>query len=338
MRRLREEGLRRYATGGVSLSRSRLRRQSITSRGRQNKVKNMQQHPITRIRSAYSEPDLSNVSNSRDEDPPDQAPGFACYCNQTSLHGWQYLQTEPGLARKVVWALVVLGSVGLAAYFTIANVIEYRNSTVVTSINSTTSSLSDIYFPSIFICNVNQISRAFLYSLDVKIDADAELLVKEFMEGDPKRWINYTNKGVPDPYFVDNNATLNTYLERLKSSYGWNDTVSFANLASQNCSDMIIYSEWKSNVSHSFYDTYQSMTDYGACCLITPYLDFENPATVNLDPALYTGQDFLDVPKGKARNGITNGLKLIIDVEGEKNIFLCWQIIATNLEEAPCRL
>ncbi len=58
-----------------------------------------------------------------------------------------------------------------------------------------------------------------------------------------------------------------------------------------------------------------STTDYGTCCLIVPYLDFENPKTVNVPPSQYTGLDYRTVPRG-AKNGIQNGLKLMLDVEG----------------------
>ena len=57
------------------------------------------------------------------------------------------------------------------------------------------------------------------------------------------------------------------------------------------------------------------MTDYGACCLIVPYLNLINPETRNLDPSneisnsLYHG-----IPSG-AKNGLQNGLKIVLDVE-----------------------
>ena len=56
------------------------------------------------------------------------------------------------------------------------------------------------------------------------------------------------------------------------------------------------------------------MTDYGACCVIVPYLDLVNTDTINLDPALYSGDLFHKIPKG-AKNGLQNGLKLVLDVE-----------------------
>ena len=39
------------------------------------------------------------------------------------------------------------------------------------------------------------------------------------------------------------------------------------------------------------------MTDYGACCVIVPYLDLVNTDTINLDPALYSGDLFHKIPK-----------------------------------------
>ena len=34
--------------------------------------------------------------------------GFSTYCQQTSLHGWQYIDSENGLCRKIAWFLVIL--------------------------------------------------------------------------------------------------------------------------------------------------------------------------------------------------------------------------------------
>ncbi len=84
----------------------------------------------------------------------------------------------------------------------------------------------------------------------------------------------------------------------------------------QNCTDLILYSEWKSNVSHTYYDAYLAATDYGVCCFIQPYLDFENEETINLHPTKYTPKHYWAVKKG-SRNGIQNGLKLLVDVDGE---------------------
>jgi hypothetical protein len=90
--------------------------------------------------------------------------GFSNYCQQTTLHGWQYLETEPGLWRKIIWALVILISMVASITFMVMNIGEFVNATTVTSIGSTTASLGDITFPSVIICNVNQVTRVSIYS------------------------------------------------------------------------------------------------------------------------------------------------------------------------------
>jgi hypothetical protein len=46
----------------------------------------------------------------------------------------------------------------------------------------------------------------------------------------------------------------------------------------------LIGSEWGSNFSRKFYNAYPGQTDYGACCLIVPFLNLINPATRDIDP------------------------------------------------------
>ncbi len=66
-----------------------------------------------------------------------------------------------------------------------------------TSIKSTTSSLRDIKFPSIYVCNVNQVTKAFLY--DLALDNATEstnTLIKTFIDGVKE---NETINQVRDP-------------------------------------------------------------------------------------------------------------------------------------------
>ncbi len=66
---------------------------------------------------------------------------------QTSLHGLPYLPSENKVYMKFFWLGVVGVMNGLAFYFTWKNFVEYMNSGTTTSINTTTASLTDIYFP-----------------------------------------------------------------------------------------------------------------------------------------------------------------------------------------------
>ena len=56
------------------------------------------------------------------------------------------------------------------------------------------------------------------------------------------------------------------------------------------------------------------MTDYGACCLIVPYLNLINNETKNIDPNDLSNSEYHKIPRG-AKNGLQNGLKLVMDVE-----------------------
>ncbi len=71
---------------------------------------------------------------------------------------------------------------------------------------------------------------------------------------------------------------------------------------------------WKNNYTVVFYDAYQVTSDYGVCCSIVPYLDFTNPETSQKSPSTFTYKDYHGVPRG-TKNGIQNGLKLMIDAE-----------------------
>ena len=89
----------------------------------------------------------------------------------------------------------------------------------------------------------------------------------------------------------------------------------FNELYLQNCSDLILYVDWKREYGHTFYDAYLTATDYGVCCLIIPWLDFENPSTKDKPPSEFTGEDYHNIKRG-VKNGLQNGLKLIVDMEG----------------------
>ena len=61
--------------------------------------------------------------------------------------------------------------------------------------------------------------------------------------------------------------------------------------------DLLGYSYY-STFERRFYDAYLGITDYGSCCVMVPYLDFVNNATIDLDPAEYTGVHFHSIPYG----------------------------------------
>ena len=84
--------------------------------------------------------------------------GLKSYCEQTSLHGWYYISVHGGKAAwRIVWSFIVLTSVVVAAYFIYKAAEDFTKSTVVTTIDSTTEPLSDVFFPAVTVCNINQV-------------------------------------------------------------------------------------------------------------------------------------------------------------------------------------
>ena len=65
-------------------------------------------------------------------------------------------------------------------------------------------------------------------------------------------------------------------------------------LSSHNSDDILLSYTWKTNFEYNFFKSYFTLTDYGACSIIYPYLDFENPGTKNLTTRQYDGVTLYD--------------------------------------------
>ena len=74
---------------------------------------------------------------------------------------------------------------------------------------------------------------------------------------------------------------------------------------------MLLYYNTKDAALFDF-DSLVTQTDYSYCCWLHPKLDMESGKKARE----YTSEDYLGVPRG-TRSGIKNGVKLILDVEGE---------------------
>ena len=84
------------------------------------------------------------------------------YCEQTSLHGWYYMTSDHTRIMRFIWALIVLSSIGVASVFVYKATEEFTKATVVTTIHSTTEPLSEVYFPAVTVCNINQVRVYYL--------------------------------------------------------------------------------------------------------------------------------------------------------------------------------
>ena len=86
---------------------------------------------------------------------------FRKYCESTSLHGWQYIYHSSQKGWRLLWMGMVLSSVIIAFFFVFKQTSEFTKATVVTTVDTTTAPLTDVFFPAVTICNINQVSHFF---------------------------------------------------------------------------------------------------------------------------------------------------------------------------------
>ena len=159
---------------------------------------------------------------------------------QTSLLGYSYVASEPGIVKKLLWVLVVFAAYAFATYFIQDNIQEYISSTDVTSTNSTTASLQDIHFPSAVLCNINQVSRAFINSINVDSAEGWSVLENQFLHDNSELNEKFLVTGVEDPIYKEKMDELERIIKDTENMYRWNRTQSFVKLASQVCEGYVL--------------------------------------------------------------------------------------------------
>ena len=101
---------------------------------------------------------------------------FREFCDTTGMHGWKHVgkvrnnQIFPLRSfliqltskEQFAWILILVASLGVAFFFIATAIIDFNSSTVVTTIQTTTAPLSEVFFPTVIVCNINQIRNSFL--------------------------------------------------------------------------------------------------------------------------------------------------------------------------------
>ena len=89
---------------------------------------------------------------------PKSRNNFEEFCEETTLNGWYYMAKQ-NLTKcsRLFWASMILSSIGLAFFFCIGIVTEFMNSNVIITVDSVSASLDNVLFPSMLVCNQNQV-------------------------------------------------------------------------------------------------------------------------------------------------------------------------------------
>ena len=102
------------------------------------------------------------------------------YCNRTSIHGCRYIESESTWMKKIFWILITLAMTVLAMYLVTYIIIEYKDSKPLIYIKSTTAPLNQLYFPSVFVCNINQVTRTALKKMGLDLEKDMKIVKNLF--------------------------------------------------------------------------------------------------------------------------------------------------------------
>ena len=77
------------------------------------------------------------------------------------------------------------------------------------------------------------------------------------------------------------------------------------------CEDMLLKVKWNDKPLEFFMKTNIESTEYGVCCIVSPYQNFVDPSLKNHSKQGFYG----NVPKGYATNGIQAGFMAVLDLE-----------------------
>ena len=123
---------------------------------------------------------------------------------------------------------------------------------------------------------------------------------------------DYFIYGIEQHMPEEESIAFHKQVQKIEKASSWNSSsVSLGRFASHNCSQMMILTTWKRksyqfvNVKHM-----NEATDFGLCCRLYPQINFDDPDKDNkTDEELYLNK------KPGVKNGLVNGLSVILDVE-----------------------
>ena len=108
---------------------------------------------------------------------------FEDFCQQTSIHGWSFLSFRGyGSFQVLFWVTIIATSLSGCMYMISANIQEFNKATVEFETISLTESLDDIFFPSIFIINSNQQRKSYLMAMIQENNLTEVLDVKKLIQ------------------------------------------------------------------------------------------------------------------------------------------------------------
>ncbi|TRY72690.1 hypothetical protein TCAL_05397 [Tigriopus californicus] len=225
----------------------------------------------------------------------------------TSLHGWFYMTSTDRKIWRFLWTMIVLTSIGVASVFVYKATEDFSEATVVTTIHSTTVPLSEVYFPAVTVCNINQVRKSFFNDLDIDNNVSVvDLLYEQFYTGSE-------HEPLPDEKeFMKSLFKSETYV---KNEFRYHRITSKGHSVETQLSNWTAYldkfQEW---IEQGFQFTRLAVQEPYGVMILQPQIAFDP----NLDGVPYWKKIFGEhnwaVEKG-AEVGKANGLSMLLDAE-----------------------
>jgi amiloride-sensitive sodium channel len=183
---------------------------------------------------------------------------------------------------------------------------ELNDETVITFEDPVYHPLTEIYFPAVTLCNVNQVRRSYFEELGIYENETAINHVSSFYMGD---------RIEQDPaYHNVSNEVIDALQESVKTNVGLKRT------AHQACEDMLLGYEWMGKKYYKDDYSIEYETDWGMCCMFHPKLRYSPHPKFNLEKQ---GHKEYQIEWNTWKENVTKGVKvgrelgyiLLLDVE-----------------------
>jgi len=187
----------------------------------------------------------------------------------------------------------------------------------VTTVDTMTVPLSEVFFPSVVVCNINQVRKSFFEELGIY---DNETFIRQiyydYIEGGSKSSKNPLHSHEQDNQKIAvHEKIMNEYLAKNNKSSEADQSINW--ITHQKCKDMFILSKWNGSTINHFEIERDFGTDYGICCWYTPQLNYSEIHHHQIINKLHEpawGHWFTNIKKG-AKTGKDNGYTMLFDIE-----------------------
>ncbi|XP_072758970.1 pickpocket protein 28 isoform X2 [Anoplolepis gracilipes] len=233
------------------------------------------------------------------------------YCTNSTLHGLRYIgNSELSIVERIFWIISFTIALGMAVYYICYLYQKWNGSPIIISLSPEPVSLNEFPFPSITICNMNNVKKTEAKRIERGSDDLDKILMEDLCNSE-------TGNGSYD------------------QAINWNRMLRFMINVSQPCTDMLYYCLWHGNQTDCERIFNPTMTDEGICCnfnSVTRKHLFYNPhdwpdlnityPSVSVDWNAEKGYDAsmpADViPWRPYGSGLYYGLTLVLDVEADE--------------------